>query len=59
MSQLWFVGARVPTSSVSSCSSDVCGLYLCLWSLLELWERAGQGEDDEVVGVAEFIFVKK
>lgn len=30
-----------------------CGLYLCLWGLPELQERAGHGEDDEVGGTGQ------
>lgn len=30
-----------------TCSPDWCGLYLDLWSLQELWGRAGYGEDEE------------
>ena len=30
---------------------EKCGLFLCLWSLLELQGRAGHGKDEEVGGV--------
>lgn len=37
-----------PNLGLWVCSSDWCGLCLCLWSILELQGRVGQRRDDEV-----------
>lgn len=65
LSHLRFVRIWVPRSSISSSSSDWCGLFLCLWSLFfqliwvsfvhieSIWitEKGRSQEDDEVGGV--------
>lgn len=45
------IGAAQTVGQSLTCSLDLCGLYLWVWSLLELRRKPGHREHDEVGGV--------